>query len=86
MEISHIEQTVKKIHLSNETVNEITLKRLYQLVSPGEYLRDKKGVMWLTQDDPHWRHGSISEETVRKATDLDIAVFAVIKALREVKS
>ena len=38
--------------------------------------------MWLTQDDPHWRHGSVSEEKVRKATELDLAVFKVLEAIK----
>jgi hypothetical protein len=82
MEITHYETSAKKIQLSKETVDEITIKRLKQMVYPGEYLREKKDGMWLKQDDPHWRHGSVSEDDVRKATELDIAVFAVISAIR----
>jgi len=83
MEISHTEMTTKRIQLSNDTVDEVTRKRLLQLVYPGEYLRKEKDGVWLKQDDPHWRHGSVSEDVVRKATELDIAVFAVITAIYE---
>ena len=55
---------------------------LNELIYPAEYLRNINGEMWLTQDDPHWRHGSVSEEKVRKATELDLAVFKVLEAIK----
>ena len=86
MRFKHRETTVTEINLSTADLDEITLHRLYQMVSPGEYLRTKKdGTIWLMQDDPDHRHGSISEEYVRDATELDVAIFAVIKELKKRK-
>ena len=81
MEIK-VNKTVREIiNLNENEVNEIATKRLLQLVAPGEYLREEKGKIILKQDEPHWRHGSVSEDYVRDATELDIAVFKVLKAL-----
>jgi hypothetical protein len=83
MKVSQYRSVYEEIELTAETVNDITIKRLQMLVSPGEYLREEKGKIVLKQDDPGWRHGSISEEVVREATELDIAVFKVLTALRK---
>ena len=82
MKLRHAETVYTDVHLSLGEEDEVTLHNLYRMVSPGEYLRTKKdGTIWLMQDDPGHRHGSISEEYVRDATELDIAIFAVIKEI-----
>lgn len=84
MEIVHHETVATKIQLSADTVDEITIKQLFQLVYPANYLRLIDGERWLTKDD-EWYHGSCSESKVRKATDLDIAVFDVIKCITKAR-
>ena len=79
-----ITKTIREqITLSEEKVNEIVIAKLKQLVAPGEYMRVFNGEEFLMQDDPYHRHGSVSEEVVRKATPLDVAVFTVLKELRK---
>ena len=83
MRFRHKETVYSDIEISLDEQDEITLDRLERIVSPGEYLRTKKdGTIWVMQDDPGHRHGSISEDDVRPATELDIAVFDVMKAIR----
>lgn len=76
-------ETYRDIHLNDKQVEEISIAYLKQLVAPGEYLRKSGGKIWLKQDDPDWRHGSVSEETVREATEEDIAVFKVIALIQK---
>lgn len=71
-----------KISLTDDEMKEIAIHTLKRMVSPEEYLRTENGKLVLKQDDPHWRHGSVSEEYVRHATDLDIAVFKVLEKLQ----
>ena len=82
MKVSQYRSVYEEIELTSETVNKITVDRLKQFLNGGEYLRTEKGKTYLKQDDPYHRHGSISEEVVREATELDIAVMTVIKAFR----
>ena len=82
MQIKHSRTVYETLDLSDYEVNEITRRRLKQLITPGEYLRlNSAGKRVLMQDDPHHRHGSISEIYVRDATELDIAVCLVLKSL-----
>ena len=87
MKVKQWKEVYQEFELTDKAANEVAIKQLEQLVSPGEYLREekvgKKTKLVLKQDDPNHRHGSISEEYVRDATELDIAVFAVLKALRQ---
>jgi hypothetical protein len=76
----------EEIYLTQTQVDNITLERLRQFVTPGEYIRKQNDKLYLKQDDPDHRHGSISEVIVREATPLDIAVFEVIDALTEGKT
>jgi hypothetical protein len=71
------------VELSESNVNEVTINRLKQLIAPGEFIRKKGDKVLLMQDDPNWRHGSVGEELIREATELDLAVVAVIYALRQ---
>ncbi len=70
-----------EFELRDSDITRATKIKLNQLIYPGEYLKTIKGEVWLAQDDPHWRHGSVSEEPIRKATELDLAVFKVLSAL-----
>lgn len=83
MKISQSRETVESITLTSVTVTTVTKNKLMSLVYPGEYLRTKKGVTYLYQDDPDWRHGSVSEIVVREATQLDKAVFILLEELRK---
>ena len=85
MKVKQWKEVYQEFDLTEAAVNEVTVDRLYKLLDGGEYLRKEKGKTYLKQDDPNHRHGSISEEIVREATELDIAVLTVIRALRDKK-
>lgn len=68
--------------LSEDDMVKATKQTLKALVHPGEYLRNVKGKMWLTRDDPNWRHDNVSEDYIREATELDLAVFTVLEVLK----
>ncbi len=82
MDINFNRTVYEKLILPDTAVVEVTRRKLLQMVYPGEYLRKEKGKVVVKQDDPHWRHGSVSEDYVRDATDLDIAVFKVLQELK----
>ena len=81
IEIEYFER--KQIDLTEVQVLQVTKAQLMRLVYPGEYLRYDGNKAVLKQDDPNWRHGSVSEEYIRDATELDLAVFRVLEALRK---
>jgi hypothetical protein len=81
MKIRIEHRTYEEYDISNEKANEIARKRLYELINPGEFLLTKNGKIALMRNDPYWRHGSMDEIYVRDATELDIAVFEVLKYL-----
>lgn len=83
MKISQYRSVYEEMQLTDETVDKVTIARIKRLLGEGEYLRKVDGKTYLKQDDPGWRHGSISEVVVREATELDIAVFKVLDALRD---
>jgi len=83
MKVEYKRTVYEELDLSNDTVNDITIRRLYRFLDGGEYLREENGKTFLKMDDPHWRHGSVSEVTVREATKLDIAVCEVISAIQK---
>ena len=87
MKVKQWKEVYQEFELTDKAALEVAIKQLEQLVSPGEYIREvkvgKETKLVLKQDDPDHRHGSISEEYVRDATELDVAVFAVLKALRQ---
>lgn len=83
MKISQSRPVVEEFILTEETVKEVTKKYLRSFLNGGEYLRKEKGKIYLKQDDPEWRHGSVSEETVREATELDLAIFKVLDAIKK---
>lgn len=82
MKFSQMRTVYEDVDLTIETINKATILRLQQFLNGGQYLRTEKGKTYIKQDDPNHRHGSISEEIVREATELDIAVLTVIKALK----
>ncbi len=79
MQIEYSKQVWEKINLPDTAVNEIAIRKLYQLLG-GEYFLKKD---CLYQDDPEWRHGSVTEIKIRKATELDLAILQVLKILKE---
>jgi len=82
MKVDIIRKVFETIELDDRTALEVTRKTLLRMVEPGEYLRtDANGVIFLMQDDPDWRHGSLSEEIVRRATSLDKLVFEMLDNL-----
>lgn len=86
MKIKQNRTVYEEVEITEDSVKQITINRIRRLLDGGEFLRKEKGKTYLKQDDPNWRHGSVSEEIVREATELDIAVFKVLKALDEPKS
>ncbi len=85
MKITQNRIITEEIHLTEDTVNKVAIDRLCQMLNGGEYLRTDNEKVYLKQDDPDWRHGSVSEVIVREATELDIAVFKVLDELRKKK-
>lgn len=71
-----------EFELGSDDMKRAATRVLTELVYPGQYLKTIKGEIWLAQDDPDWRHGSVSEEPIRKATELDLAVFTVLHAIK----
>lgn len=69
------------VDLPQSAMKQVTKAYLLSMVAPGEYLRTIGGKVWVCQDDPEWRHGSVDEEVVREATQLDVAVFKVLETL-----
>lgn len=67
----------EEIDIPSETVNEIVERKLLQMVSPGEYIKDDE-VMRVV-DNGH----SIFAICVRDATELDKAVFKVLKEIKK---
>lgn len=82
MRVKQSRTVYEEVELSEDAVKSVTIDRLSQLLNGGEYLRTEKGKIYLKQDDPDHRHGSISEVIVREATELDIAVIKVIRTLK----
>lgn len=83
MKIKHIKTTVEELNLTDQTVDEITTNRLKMMLNGGEYIREQDNKTWLKCDDPNWHHGSVFELTIREATELDLAVFKVLDAIRK---
>lgn len=81
MQISIIESVEKKVYLSDYNIKEVTKQKLKSMLDGGEWLRTKEGKKIVTKDEDNWRHGSVSEDYVRDATELDIAIFTVLKAI-----
>jgi hypothetical protein len=68
----------RDVELTREQVDEITIQRLKTLTGGGEFLRERKGVLFVMKLDPDHRHGSVDEVIVREATPMDIKIFEVI--------
>ena len=85
MNFTVYETVEKQIKLNNKQMRDIAISYLESLVYPGEYIREVKGKLVVKQDDPYHRHGSISEEYVRDASELDIAVFDMLDKLRKLR-
>ncbi len=81
MKVRNTRMVYEDIDLNDQAVYDVTVKRLQQLLGNGEYLRTENGKVVVKQDDPGWRHGSVGEEYVRDATELDIAIFKVLNTL-----
>ena len=81
MKISIIESVEKKIHLSDHNIKDVTKRKLKSMLGGGEWLRVRDGKKIVTKDEDNWRHGSVSEDYVRDATELDLAIFKVLEAL-----
>jgi hypothetical protein len=73
----------EEITLSEETVDEVTRNRLLQLVHPGQYIREINGEKFVMAEDSRWTHGSVLEKEIRKATELDNAIFTVLRELKK---
>jgi len=87
MEVTLYKTVSEKVNLSDDTVKDITVRRLQRMLDGGEYLREvkvkNKTITMLKMDDPDHRHGSISEVDVREATELDKAIIYVLQTLRK---
>ena len=81
MDVTYTHTELRSIYLPEANVRDIIERRLSKFLDGGEYLRVEDGKVYLKQDDPEWRHGSVREETVREATELDKAIFLIFKAL-----
>ena len=85
MKVKIAKTVYEEINLSEGQIKDIIVKFLEQKISPGEYLREHKGVTSLMQDDPEWRHGSVSEEFVRVATEEDLLIFKFLDYMKALK-
>lgn len=81
MEFNQSRVVHEKVNLTDETINSVATHRLKQLLGEGEHLREKDGKFIVTKDQETFGRG-FGEDYVREATDLDIAVFMVLGALR----
>lgn len=81
MKLKQSRTIYEEVEITEESVKQITINRIKKMLDGGEYLRKEKGKTYLKQDDPNWRHGSVSEEIVREATELDVAIFKILTAL-----
>lgn len=79
MQITIIEYAEKKVYLSEIQIKDITKQKLKSMLNGGEWLRTKDGKKIITKDEDGWRHGSVSEDYVRDATELDLAIFKVLE-------
>lgn len=70
-----------EFYLNNQDISEITKLKLRQMLLPGQYIRRLEDILWVTKDEDNWRHGSISEDKVRKATELDLAIELVLNSI-----
>lgn len=69
----------KQIELDMDQMRTVTLCYLRSLVHPGRFLVEASdGKATVTRHDPHSRHGF---ETIRDATELDVAVFRLLPML-----
>jgi hypothetical protein len=75
----------KEAFISSSEINRITISKLETMLKGGQFLRSKDGETWVAKDEDNWRHGSVSEEYMRPATDLDLALFTVLSVLRNEK-
>ena len=72
----------QELDLTKEESRRITKEYLRSLVGFNNYLRTDKGKAVVKEDDPNHRHGSISEEYVRDATEMDIAIFKLLELMK----
>ena len=86
MDVSFNRTVYEKVSLPELAVLDVTIRKLRDMVYPGEFLRKEKGKTVVKQDDPNWRHGSVSEDYVRDATELDLAIFRVLDELQVMKA
>lgn len=86
MQVEIAKTTYEKVNLSNAQVRSIVQTYLRNLCSAGEYLRTIDGVVWLMEDDPDHRHGSIREMKVRQATEIDKAAFVLLDYIHKENS
>lgn len=82
MKIKVQKTTEEDVTISDREVDIIVVKRLRNIIYPGEYITERDGIDYLCMDDPNWRHGSVGTEVVRPATELDQAVCAVLSAIQ----
>lgn len=81
MKIQIQKVSYEDIYLSDSNVKEVTSNKLKSMLGKGEWLRTRDGKQIVTKDEDNWRHGSVYEDYVRDATELDLAIFTVLKAI-----
>ena len=85
MLINITREVTEQVNIPDKHAQEITIKWRETVVGHGYYLRKENEKIVVKEDDPYHRHGSISEEYVRDATEIDIHIFAVLKHLKDMK-
>lgn len=80
MEIEVSENITRKVHLTERQMDLIATSYLRRMLRPGEYIRDDNGKRMLVRDD-FMGHGSPVTRFVREATELDEAVYKVLRAM-----
>lgn len=83
MEVRYDELITRSVTLTPKQVTDIAIERLL-ILAQGKYLsKNRDGRWWVAKDEDNWRHGSVSTEYIREASELDLATFKVIEALRK---
>lgn len=86
MEISIAKTIYEKVTLDEHQINSVAYKKLKRMLK-GDRLQansSDNGNLWVTEDIDNY-HGSPSTKWLRPASDLDIALVTVIRALAQEK-
>lgn len=79
MKFKYERLVTQELDLTQEEIEIIAKQYLRSLIGRNTYLRTENGKIVVKKDDPYHRHGSISEEYVRDASEMDITIFKLLE-------